>query len=62
MSLDILEEIIKFLLQGIKDLKIKRLLLILHGGEPLLMPRSQFSLICISNGIPLANIEHRLMH
>jgi uncharacterized protein len=43
---DILEQIIVFLKKGIADFKIKKLGITFHGGEPLLIPKKIFKLIC----------------
>lgn len=48
LSADTLKGVVSFLEQGIVDLNIKHLGISLHGGEPLLMPKSRFVSICES--------------
>jgi uncharacterized protein len=46
MSKNTLAKVIDFLLQGIKELEVDSLSIILHGGEPLLIPKLYFDYIC----------------
>ena len=46
IALDTIHEVAKFLLQGAQELKLERILLELHGGEPLLQPIKEFDQMC----------------
>jgi len=43
ISNETIEDIIVFLVQGIADLSVKKVNVVLHGGEPLMMPKKRFS-------------------
>lgn len=43
---EILEQIIIFLKNGIKTAGINKMRITLHGGEPLLMPKQKFKVLC----------------
>ena len=40
-------DLIQFLKQGVEDLLLKHILVVFHGGEPLLQPIKQFEEICL---------------
>lgn len=46
MTTDVVEQVVDFLLQGIKDYSIDLLGITLHGGEPMLLNKSSFDAIC----------------
>jgi uncharacterized protein len=46
IKIETIEKIAEFLLKGCKELKLKRILIDFHGGEPLLQPVQQFEEMC----------------
>jgi len=46
ISMETVKEVTKFLLAGIEDLKIENLVIIIHGGEPLLQKKKIFDTMC----------------
>jgi uncharacterized protein len=46
LSMNILEQIVHFLSEGIEDLEIRNIGISIHGGEPLLMAKNKFITIC----------------
>ena len=46
MSISTAEEVAKFLVQGVADLSVKRVTIVFHGGEPMLMKKNKFIEIC----------------
>lgn len=46
ITIEMVEKISDFLLSGVEDLKVENLVIIFHGGEPLLQKKKDFDLMC----------------
>ena len=46
MSVETINDICRFLKNGVEDLSAKRVNVVLHGGEPLMMKKKRFAFLC----------------
>ena len=60
---NVVDEICSFLSKGIKDLSLKKIIIGFHGGEPLLLGKKEFVLVCtkfIEELSPLCKLEFNI--
>lgn len=63
ISKGVVNQLVKFLSEGIQDLGIEHILVVFHGGEPLLQPIAQFTEMCFllqSHLSPLTSIDFKV--